>query len=95
MLVEKDGGIQDQVWKVPLLLVYVALQIIFCKAREYFKMDETIRLILQDALNGEKREERLMNAYSRLKRGQQPSDQSHPFTADVYVICAEAAYQVI
>ena len=60
-----------------------------------FNMDETIRSILQEALAGDKKEENLMNAYSKLKRGQQSSDQSNPFAADVYVICAETAYQVI
>lgn len=57
-------------------------------------MDETIRSILYDAMHGDNNEGDLMKAYSKLKRGQPSSDQSSPFAADVYVICAETAYQV-
>eukprot|EP00112_Aurelia_sp_Birch-Aquarium-sp1_P006405 Seg1708.3 transcript_id=Seg1708.3/GoldUCD/mRNA.D3Y31 product="Cilia- and flagella-associated protein 46" protein_id=Seg1708.3/GoldUCD/D3Y31 len=56
-------------------------------------MDEAMRVTFARVLSGEEPQQNLLNAYSKLKRGQEASDQPDPFGAEIYVICAEAAYQ--
>ena len=57
-------------------------------------MDEAMRVTFARVLSGEEPQQNLLNAYSKLKRGQEASDQPDPFGAEIYVICAETAYQV-
>ncbi len=62
-------------------------------------MDGTLRTLLGNAVNCEEVEEGLRvkyleDAYIKLKRSQESSDQPTPFGAEAYVLCAETAYQV-
>ncbi len=59
-------------------------------------MDETLRKLLENAVSSDSEDgaKFLQDAYVKLKRSQESSDQPTPFGAEAYVICAETAYQV-
>ena len=57
-------------------------------------MDETIKNLLSQAVSGEGNEEMLFDAYAKLKRSQESTDQPNAFGAEIFVVCAEAALKV-
>ncbi|XP_065072026.1 cilia- and flagella-associated protein 46-like isoform X1 [Rhopilema esculentum] len=56
-------------------------------------MDETIKNLLSQAASGNGNEEKLFDAYAKLKRSQESTDQPNAFGAEIFVVCAEAALQ--
>eukprot|EP00794_Sanderia_malayensis_P005404 gene5404-6080_t len=60
-------------------------------------MDETLRRLLENAATTRDPEigaKYLQDAYVKLKRSQESSDQPTPFGAEAFVICAETAFEV-